>query len=98
MSKVRLHAVRSNVLKNEVEACLTHLITTCEKYKDESKEAKEILEILEKHPKVLVIVTAHAITYTLTHKEYIPTIKLEATVDESGEITSVKPDRPDYLA
>ena len=98
MSKVRLHAVRSNVLKNEVEACLTHLITTCEKYKDEDKDAKEILEVFEKHPKVLVIVTAHAITYTLTHKEYIPTIKLEATVDESGEITSVKPDRPDYLA
>jgi len=97
MSKVRIHAVRGNVLKDETEACLRHLLMVCEKHKDEDRDAKEILEVFNKYPKVLAIVTAHAIVYALTHKEYIPTIKLEATVDESGEITSVKPDRPDYL-
>ena len=97
MDRVKVHAVQSSILQNEVKACLTHLITTCEKYKDESKDAKEILEVFNKHPRVLVIVTAHAITYTLTHKDYIPTVKVEALINENGEITNVKPVKPSYL-
>lgn len=97
MSKVKIHAIRSSVLHAETSACLSYLISKCEEYKDKDEDAKEILEVFRKHPKVLAIVTAHAITYALTHKEYIPTIKLEGTVNENGEITSVKPDRPKYL-
>ena len=95
--KVKVHAIRSKVLHDETVMCLSYLISKCEEHKDEDEDAKEIFEVFQKHPKVLAVVTAHAIAYALSHKEYIPTIKLEGTVNEDGEVTSVKPDRPNYL-
>ena len=97
MSKVKIHAIQSKVLHDETAICLSYLISKCEEHQDEDKDAKEILEVFNKHPRVLAVVTAHAIAYALSHKEYIPTIKLEGIVNEDGEVTSVKPDRPNYL-
>jgi len=97
MSKVKIHAIRSKTLHDETAICLSYLISKCEEHKDEDETAKEILEVFHEHPRVLAMVTAHAIAYALSHKEYIPTIRLEGTVNEDGEVTSVKPDRPNYL-
>ena len=90
MSKVKIHAVDSKVLRAETSICLSYLISECEKLKDENKDVKEILEIFHKNSRVLEIVTAYAITYALTHKEYIPTIKFEGTVNKNKEIENVK--------
>jgi len=95
--RVKIHAIASKTLHNETVICLSYLISKCEEHKDEDEDAREILKVFRKHPKVLAVVTAHAIAYALSHKEYIPTIKLEGMVNEDGEVTSVKPDRPNYL-
>jgi len=97
MSKVKIHAIRANVLRAETSMCLSTLIDKCREYEGEDEDAKEVLEVFRKHPKVLAIVTAHAIAYALSHKEYIPTIRLEGTVNENGEVVNVKLDRPNYL-
>jgi len=95
--KVKIHAIPSKVLHEETAMCLSYLINKCEEHKDDDEDAKKILEAFNKYPRVLALVTAHAIAYALSHKEYIPTIKLLGTVNKEGEVTSVKPDRPDYL-
>ena len=98
MGKVKIHAIQPKILHRETSICLSYLISKCEERQDEDKIIKEILEVFHKHPRVLALVTAHAITYAITHKEYIPTMKLEGTVNEDGKVISVKPDRNEYIA
>jgi len=97
MRKIKTYAVSGKALYAMSVECLSALIEECRRIKNRSKRAKEILNLYKKKPELLMTVTTFTVTFTMMHKDLIPTVDVVAEVNEDGEIIKVKPDVQDYL-